>query len=362
MPALDRNLCAGRCGVGLASAAAAPGPRRSFVAGCNVLLPVARRGSNRCPMNEALNGRTTSVDAPADRAASDRPAFGLMCCTPYLSSRLCAIAKSLEIETTPAPILHATGQEFRQVETMRVLGVMFDSRGSTRTMVAFRLREAHKVWGRVRHLLVAHSLPVALRARRFYQTVVASATYGSGLWTPSKTLYNILEAQELRWLRALTCVRKLRGEEWVPFYRRRRAAAEALRAMTEPWTMWYRVCQAVHGLHGQWARHQDQPPAAALIWRGADWVGDQQALHEAGLFDESVWRHPHRGWLRTADTTIVNCLGSAWRTLATDRTAWAVTARHFLGFLCHQVGASIPTLRRRGAPGQPLRATRRRVA
>ena len=121
-----------------------------------------------------------------------------------------------------------------------MLGVMLDDRGFTRAMVDFRLRAAQRVWGRLRHLLCSRSLEPDLRIRRFYQTVIASATYGAGLWNPTTSVYTLLDAQELRWVRAMTGLHRHRGEEWVPFYRRRKAAAERLRDLPgtrTPWTL-----------------------------------------------------------------------------------------------------------------------------
>lgn len=236
---------------------------------------------------------------------------------------------SLEVlvgEAAPAlsaPLsLTRTDQPFRVVPALRVLGTLLDSRGSTRTMAAHRLREAQKVWARTRHLLCAQCLPPALRVKRFYQTVGASALYGAGLWTPNATLFRILEGQELRWMRAMTGLRKAPGEEWIPFHRRRRSAAEALRDSQGRWTLWHRACHSVHGLFGHLSRHQDLPAGAALGWRGADWWRIVQELHDAGTESDGTWRHPHRNWVRAADTSLVTFHGADWRAKAAQRREW----------------------------------------
>ena len=112
----------------------------------------------------------------------------------------------LAASDAPPLRLASTGQEFRTVESLRVLGVKLDESGSTRTMVEHRLGEANKVWHRVRHLLCERHIPASLRVRRFYETVVASASFGAGLWAPTATVHRLLESQDMRWLRAMSGV------------------------------------------------------------------------------------------------------------------------------------------------------------
>lgn len=262
----------------------------------------------------------------------------------------------------PPPVLTSSRQEFHTVDTLRVLGVMVDSRGSTHTQLEFRLREANKVWGRTRHLLCDRSLAPALCVQRFYQTVGTSATYGCGMWAPTSTLFNSIEAQELRWLRAMTGVRKNPGEEWVPFYRRRRAAANRLRTLNGRWTLWHRVCRSVHGLHGHWARHPHVPAAVALGWRGSDWWRTQQDLHVSGLGTEDDWRHPSQNWTRAAGTLVTNFLGPEWRHTAQDRAVWKHTERSFVRWCCDRVATDPPSRRRPlGELTNETRRTRRRA-
>lgn len=55
-----------------------------------------------------------------------------------------------------------------------MLGVGLDRVESTQTMLAFRTREATKVWHRSRHQLVFESVPAPERVHHFHQTVRAS--------------------------------------------------------------------------------------------------------------------------------------------------------------------------------------------
>lgn len=105
------------------------------------------------------------------------------------------------------------------------LGVRLDHCGSTKTMGAHRLEVATKDWGRWRHLLGAPALAVHTHMHKTYETVVASALWVSPLWAASSCLHGTLTSAEQRWTRCVAGCRTTPDEEWIPYYRRKKAAA-----------------------------------------------------------------------------------------------------------------------------------------
>lgn len=123
------------------------------------------------------------------------------------------------------------------------------------TMAWHRLRQAMRTWFKLRPALLDAGIPRAERVRRFYQTVGASCLWGCGAWTPSSPLRAELDAAELRWLGWMSGVHKRPCDTWVEFYRRRRGAADRLRAADGPlWTLFHRACHASHALLGHVSR------------------------------------------------------------------------------------------------------------
>lgn len=118
---------------------------------------------------------------------------------------------------------------------MRVLGVMVDGAGSTDAMVRFRLQQAQSMLHRLRASLRSRDIHRRKRGRR---PVGASALYGAGAWSISSALAHDIHIADMGWLRSVVQVTRRPGEEWIPFYRRRRAAVppRGSRTLADPFS------------------------------------------------------------------------------------------------------------------------------
>lgn len=200
-------------------------------------------------------------------------------------------------------------------------------------------------------------IPLAERVRRFYQTVDASCLWGAGAWTPSAALRAELDAADLQRVGWMTGVYNRPTDSWAEFYRRRRRAADHLRAADgPPWTLFHRACHAPHAWLGHVSRHADSPPGAALAWRDVGWWTAMQCLGSQPEQQPAGWRYPRTNWQRHAEAVISSFAGATWKAAAADRAGWNASRTHFVSWCVANFGGAAPPEQDAG------RVARRRAA
>ena len=224
----------------------------------------------------------------------------------------------------------AEGQIFKHVDKFEVLGNMLDAYGSSDTLVAHRLQQARKVFGRLAGLLTSPDIPTRDRLRAFYTTVGASVLWCAGCWVPSCRIQQALSGQESRWLRRMTAPRRAPDQDWVEWLRTGKRYAHKLRIDEHLPALWHRAAAAVHGWAGHVARKPDGHPARdTILWRSAVWWRITQAV--GAQTSDPGWRHPRQNWRAGWEKIMVDTYHEEWwNDAAEDREAWRARSQSFV--------------------------------
>ena len=230
-------------------------------------------------------------------------------------------------------ILQAVTGQYEQlrcpvVSEIIALGVCLDDSGSAGCSVRYRLSMASKHWQARRKQLCCKKAPLRARIARFYQTVVRTLLYGSGGWTPSVGLFEILRCFELRCLRAILARPRADDETYITWAQRSNAVLKThLCAIGQE-----SVCSLwLKSFHG-WAGHVMRIPSSFDLhwvarWRTTQWWLTLQAV--ALTSSDNSWRHFRPGTYSRWDSLLVHVHGEDWADACYDRRAWSKAACEF---------------------------------
>jgi hypothetical protein len=226
----------------------------------------------------------------------------------------------------------------REVEELRVLGVMLDSRGSTETQVRHRLRTAAATWTRWKPLLCDPRVPLHIRLAKLDTTVGASALFGSGSWALTVGIARTLRIASNKWARFMLG-RKPEERTWLEHVKICNTRVDRTRRIFQIPEWSQRALRAVHGWHGHLARgwlqssglldvESDNPPCQALSWLAWQWRSESwwRAIQAMRPGEDEVDRntvHPRRG-AAAQHAEHLACLvwGVDWPTRTPCRAHW----------------------------------------
>ena len=130
------------------------------------------------------------------------------------------------------------GKEFSWVHTLQVLGCFLEGTGSTEAQVSGRLPQGRKMFNKLRPFFVLR----ADSSRRTHWWILLHGrdqrVWGSGCWTPSLKVQQLVFIQENRRSRCIMGGRKESAIEWVVWLQETKRAAHSLRC--ESWA--FRLC------------------------------------------------------------------------------------------------------------------------
>ena len=257
-----------------------------------------------------------------------------------------------------------SARRFRAVTTLVVLGVALDARATPETMVEHRIRCAEGTWRRHSAALCGRGLPMGERWKWWQGTVGASLLWGAGLWRSGTGIRRRLEALETNHARRMVHIVRHSGEDWLCYYRRRRARITSMWDDAGRTPSFVRHLVLVH----TWAGHvvRDPVPIARIPrqWRNESWWQTLQVV--AGAIParlQGSWRHPARNWARGLEHLLAQCHGAQWHTLAERREEWRGQQDEWVRWCVARFGGPLPphlTRRRRRAEIVAERAVRPR--
>ena len=149
---------------------------------------------------------------------------------------------------------------FSWVAILHLLGCFLDGVGSSETQVRGRLQQGRKMFNKLRPQLCCPQIPQEERLGAFCTTVGASVLRGSGCWTPSVRIQQLISIEENRWFRCMMGGRKEHEVEWIEWLRATKRAAHALRCRLGLPDLWHGALASKHGWAGHLARRGEPHP------------------------------------------------------------------------------------------------------
>ena len=260
-------------------------------------------------------------------------------CLNWKLDSLCYMVSSADAEHGDLQVLcNDVIYAIPRVDSMPVLGCLFDRKGDTTVALNHRIAKAEKAYWADKIAMKSKSLALHLRLRRYSERVVPRVLHGCGSWAWSRGVCQQLAVWENKILRWIVGFARQTDECWLKWFRRTTKNAKRLYSKYGFTSLTTRVLREIHRTAGM-LRQPDAERfhgsnstvillSEAIQWRDTWWWHQQQCVMTGSGSGE--WRHASNFGTRGKvwDGPFVSYYGHEWHREARKDT-WASTFEEF---------------------------------